>query len=205
MERFDLVSKRVAAGRVEYSANAHHPAVDLLRRLAEHRPTRLGPQDAQSARTRGRLRTLGAPLTVPPVSVSDDEREQALVDGVQLAHRDATLTRVFPIVLWRQWKHVDRNRLKETARRARVKHSLGFLAALTGQLSGDRALQQWANGLRDYRVTALRPFFELASIADSREITERNTPSVAREWGFLMNLDYESFEAAFQKFLKIAL
>jgi hypothetical protein len=199
MEQFSLVSTRVLDGREEYAANTNHPAADLLRRLVANKPTKVAPSDADAIRTRRRLRALGAPLAVSPLRVGNDDREQALVDGVRLAHRDATLARLFPVVPWEQWKHVDQKRLKETARRAREKHALGFFAALTGQLSGDRALEQWAQGLRDHRVSALRPFFELPSVASTRELTERRTPKVAREWGFLMDLDYDSFRSAFVK------
>lgn len=199
MEQFGLVSTRVVHGHEEYAANLRHPAAHLFRQLVELNPCKVAPSDANATRTRRRLRALGAPLAVSPLHVATDDREQVLVDGVQLAHRDPTLARVLPVVLSEQWTHVDRKRLKETAQRAREKHSLGFFAALTGELSGDRSLVQWAQGLRDHRVTSLRPFFELPPVPGTRELVERRTPKVAREWGFLMDLDYASFRSAFEK------
>lgn len=199
MEQFGLVSTRVVDGHEEYAADPNHPAADLLRQLVQTKPGKVAPSDADATRTRRRLRALGAPLAVSPLHVVDDQREQALVEGVHLAHRDATLARVLPVAIWEQWTHVDRKRLKESARRAREKHALGFFAALTGELSGDRDLEQWAQGLRDHRVTALRPFFEVPPVPGSRERAERRTPRVAREWGFLMDLDYDSFRSAFEK------
>lgn len=199
MERFGLVSSRVVTAHEEYSAAVDHPDADLLRRLVRSKPVSTAPRTDDAERTRRRMRALGAPLPYAPEAVADDDREQALVEGVSLAHRDATLARVMPVVLFRQWKDLDRKRLKDRARLAREKHSLGFLTALTGDLSGDRSMVRWAEGLRDHRVTGLRPFFELPSANRTRELAERRTPAVARDWGYLMDLDYESFQSAFEK------
>lgn len=199
MESFGLVWVTVADGREEYAAAADHPEAELVRRLVRASSVSTPPRDPVAEQTRRRLRALGAPLPVSPAEVSEEEREEALVDGVRLAHRDATLARVLPVVFWRQWRHLDRKRLKETARRAREKHAVGFVAALTAKLAGDRSLEHWAEGLRDHRVTTMRPFFELPSAHASRALAEQRTPAVARDWGFLMDLDYASFETAFNK------
>jgi hypothetical protein len=106
---------------------------------------------------------------------------------------------VLPVALAAQWKTLDRARLKKAAVRAREKHALGFFLALTAKLQRDPSLGQWAEGFRDHRVTSLRPFFTLPSAHASRDLAERRTPQLAREWGYLMDLDLDSFKSAFEK------
>jgi hypothetical protein len=199
LEEFGLVSTRVVDGREEYFVAADHPDADLFRRLVTTQPAAKAPTTVEAERTRGGLRALGAPLSAPPSHVADSDREQVLVDAVHLAHRDATLARVLPVALWHQWTSLNHARLEERAHCAREKHSLGFVIALTSRLSGDPALETWAERLRDHRVTGLRSFFELPSARSTRALAERRTPAVAREWGFLMDLDYDSFKSTFEK------
>ena len=199
MKDFGLVTVRVEAGHEVYAAAHAHPDAELLRRLVASKPDSAPPEDDDAAVVRGRARSLGAPLAVPPRPVSPDGREEALVEAVRLARRDATLARVLPVALARQWKTLHHERLKDVAVRSRAKHALGFFLALTAELSGDKALRQSAETFRDHRVTSLRLFFTLPSARASRDLAERRTPRLAREWGYLMDLDLASFKSAFAK------
>jgi hypothetical protein len=199
MNDFGLVSVRVDNGQEVYSAANDHQDAELLRRLVATRSTNVAPDDHESSVVRGRVRTLGAPLAVSPEPVELEQREDALVDAVRLARRDVTLARVLPVALSMQWKTLDRNRLKRAAVRAREKHALGFFLALTAELEDNDLLRRWAEGFRDHRVTSLRPFFTLPSARASRDLADRRTPQLAREWGYLMDLDLESFKSAFDK------
>ena len=200
MRDFNLVAVRVEDGREVYSAANDHPDAELLRRLVTTKPsTSVAPDDPSSAVVRGRVRSLGAPLAVSPQAVHPDEREAALVDAVRLARRDATLARALPVALAEQWQTLDRDRLKTAAVRSREKHALGFFLSLTAELLGNTSLREWAAGFRDYRVKSLRPFFTLPSARAARDLAERRTPPVAREWGYLMDLDLESFKSLFDK------
>lgn len=71
-----------------------------------------------------------------------EQREEALVDAVRLARRDVTLARVLPVALSKQWKTLDRNRLKKAAVRAREKHAVGFFLALTAELENNPVNQR---------------------------------------------------------------
>jgi len=200
MEAFGLVSVKLEHGREVYAAAVDHPDAELLRRLVNTKAVSAAPSGPAAEATRRQVRALGAPLSVLPEPVGEDAREQVIVDAVRLARRDATLARVLPIVLWRQWNKLDRKQLKARALRAREKHALGFLVALTSELSGDRSLDRWAEGLRDHRATGMRAFFQLPSARAARDLAGRRTPEVARRWGFLMDLDFDSFKSAFDKF-----
>jgi hypothetical protein len=148
---------------------------------------------------RRRARALGAPLAVEPAPVPDDEREQAIVDAVRLAHRDATLARALPVLLAGQWPRLEPSRLAVTAARSREKHALGFFRALRGELTNAPALQAWAETLRDHRVRARRPFFDLPITAAARAQMAVRTPAVAHAWGYLLDLDLAAFATAFAK------
>jgi len=199
MKEFGLVAVRVEDGREVYSAATDHRDAELLRRLVESRPSSAPPDDPACAAVRRRVRALGAPLAVPAEPVPEDQREEALVDAVRLARRDATLARVLPVALAAQWKTLDRDRLERSAVRAKEKHTVGFFLALTAELLGDRVLRGWAARFRDHRVKTLRPFFALPSARMGKDLVERRTPQLAREWGYSMDLSLDSFQSAFAK------
>jgi DNA-binding transcriptional ArsR family regulator len=199
MEDFGLVTVRVESGREVYAAANDHRDAALLRSLVAARPSSAAPDDDAASTVRRRVRSLGAPLPVPPAPVLPEEREQVLVEAVRLARRDATLARVLPVVLAAQFDKLDRNRLEAAAVRAHEKHALGFFLALTAELQGNSAMREWAAGFRDHRVKGPRPFFALPSARSARNLAVRRTPQVAREWGYLMDLDLDAFRSAFDK------
>lgn len=199
MKDFGLVTVRADDGHEIYSAAHEHQDAEVLRRLVATRSTSAPPDSLAASVVRGRARTMGAPLAVAPEPVAPDERERALVDAVQLSRRDATLARALPVALAAQWTTLDRGRLETAAVRARAKHALGFFLALTAELEGSKPLRALAESFRDHRVTSLRLFFTLASARASRDLAERRTPRLAREWGYLMDLDLGTFKSAFAK------
>jgi hypothetical protein len=204
MESFGLVAVRGEGGREVYAAAKDQPEANLLRLLVASKPSTAGPRGSEAERVRRRARALGAPLPVPPEPVPEAEREQAVVDAVRLARRDATFARVMPVMLWTLGDKVDRERLQATAIRGHEKHALGFLVALTAELAGDKALRAWSERLRDHRARGVRPFFALASARGAHALAEPRTPQVARDWGFSMDLDLDSFRTAFDKHMPVS-
>jgi DNA-binding transcriptional ArsR family regulator len=204
MESFGLVAVRGEGGREVYAAASEHPDANLLRQLVASKPSAAAPRDQAAEGVRRRARALGAPLPVVPEPVPDAEREQVVVDAVRLARRDATFARVMPVMLWTQRDMLDRERLLAAALRAHEKHALGFLVALTAEIAGDPELRAWSERLRDHRARGTRPFFALASSRATHPLAARRTPQVARDWGFSMDLDLESFRTAFDKHMAVA-
>lgn len=199
MVRHGLVATRFEDGVEKYVAATEHPHADLLRMLVSTRQVTPHRHTEASRATRGQLRSLGAPLSIPAEPVAPAQREQVIVDGVRLARHDPTIARVLPIVLWAQRTMIDPERLEAAARTGRVKHALGFMLALTAELARDRGLKRLAESFRDHRARGTRPFFELPSSRAADELAARRTPDVARKWGFLMNMDLASFESQFTK------
>lgn len=119
---------------------------------------------------------------------------------MELAHQDAAVARVLPLCLWYHWDHLDFDRLAPRVRRNREKYALGLFLELTTILTGDRRFARAAAPLRDRRFRRTRDFFTDSVSTRARAHAERNTPAVARRWGFRMNMDVETFRALFEKF-----
>jgi len=194
-----VVTSRDGAAE-SYCANDRHPDADLFRRLASRRPV-ARPADETADRVRGWLRQLGAPLAEGHSDGPPPSEEDALADAVKLAHHDAAVARVLPLCLWYRRDHLDFTRLAERARRDREKHALGFFLDLTSVLSRDRRFAKSAIELRDHRVRRSHDFFRGMLLSPrARAQAERNTPAVARRWGYRMNMDLDNFRALFDKF-----
>ncbi|HUB05521.1 MAG TPA: hypothetical protein VMB50_00890 [Myxococcales bacterium] len=192
-----VVSRRENAAEV-FRANEASPFAQVLHELSRPVPSMLAA-DPAAVRTRGELRTLGAPLLDPPVDVS--EVEAALVRGAALSHRDPTVARVLPLCFHRSVRdrHLDVDRLLRLARDSSEKQAVGFFLDLTGSLSGDRRLKRWASRFRDRRCAeGARSFFVESSPA-AREAASQNTPAVARRWGLRMNMGLGAFKSMYEK------
>jgi hypothetical protein len=195
------VSERDGVATV-YRANLAHPQADVLTALLKATPPAHG--DLEEKRLRGRLAALGAPLGGPTPRNRRLPPEEVLADGLVLAHRSPTVARVLPVAFWRQRDKLDYERLERVAALRDERQALGFYLELTGQLSGDQRLVRRARGLRDRRRTALRPFFSAARGSFAQAAAHEKSPALARRWGFLMNMELESFRTAFRKHVRAA-
>jgi DNA-binding transcriptional ArsR family regulator len=185
-----------------YRANLAHPQADVLTALLTAAPPAHGASEEQ--RLRGRLAALGAPLGGPAQARRHPPPEEVLADGLALAHHSPTVARVLPVAFWRQRDRLDYERLERAATLRDERQALGFYLALTGQLGGDRRLVRRASRLRDRRRTALRPFFSGGRGSFARAAAQERSPGVARRWGFLMNMELESFATTFRKHVSVA-
>ena len=185
-----------------YRANLAHPQADVLTALLTAARPAHGASDEQ--RLRGRLAALGAPLGGPAQARGHPPPEEVLADGLVLAHHSPTVARVLPVAFWRQRDKLDYERLERAATLRDERQALGFYLELTGQLGGDRRLVRRASRLRDRRRTALRPFFSGGRGSFARAAAQERSPALARRWGFLMNMELESFATAFRKHVPVA-
>jgi DNA-binding transcriptional ArsR family regulator len=190
------LAKREGVATV-YRANVAHRQAEVLRSLLAGSPdTRTTPQDQ---RMRGQLTALGAPLGGPAPKGRQLAAEDVLADGLVLAHQSPTVARVLPVAFWRQRDTLDYERLEQAATERDERHALGFYLELTGTLGRDPRLVRRAGRLRDHRRTALQPFFSVGRGAFGMQLAREKSPSVARRWGFLMNMELDSFASAFRK------
>lgn len=186
---------------LRYQADTLHRHAGLLRQLAttdaeldEERRTR------DDERVRAWLAALGAPLGSPeargPVPLSED----VLAEALSLAHRDASVARFLPLLLWRERDRLDLGRLARAASRLNEKHALGYFLELAGRLGNEHRLVSEASTLRDRRRRKPRLFFAGPHGPRALAATRRNTPPTARRWGYLMNMGTDSFRSTFEKF-----
>jgi DNA-binding transcriptional ArsR family regulator len=200
MRAVGLARSERKGNRVLYRAKLDHPQATLVRELVkglnQEKPQR--KEEAASQRVRGELRALGAPLGAAPAS---DKRppEHALAAGLTLAHEDATVARVFPLVLWLNRDRVNYEELAAQATRRNERQALGYFLELAGRLGKEPRLVATAKALRDRRRTRPQPFFSKTHGRRALEAARRNTPPVARRWGYLMNMGLDSFASAFAK------
>jgi hypothetical protein len=125
------------------------------------------------------------------------------VHGLRLAHHDATVAEVLPLVLWHQRKRLDFANLAQLATKQNEAHSLGFFLELTGRLATDRAFVRMAETLRDGRHRRMKYFFVADGRSDlAREIARLHTSKVAKRWHFFMNMTFEGFASHFSKFTR---
>ena len=185
-----------------YRANRAHRQADVLAALLKATVPAHGGLEEQ--RLRGRLAALGAPLGGPAPRKRNLPAEEVLAEGLVLAHHSPTVARVLPVAFWRQRDKLDYELLERAATLRDERQALGFYLELTGKLGGDRRLVRRASGLRDRRRTALRPFFAGGRGSFARAAAQEKSPALARRWGFLMNMELESFATTFRKHVPVA-
>jgi hypothetical protein len=151
------------------------------------------------------LADVGAPLVTPPPSSPRPPLEEALAEGLSLAHRDATVARVFPFTLWCQRDRLELTRLVAAADQRNELQTLGCFLEMAGVLGGDPRLEEAAQRLANSRPNKVRLFFVTRHGRYARVAARKKTPGVALKWGFRMNMGLESFRAMFEKFAPASL
>jgi DNA-binding transcriptional ArsR family regulator len=181
-----------------YQAETDHPQARLLRELAKAPvQARAEARTERDDEVRAWLAASGAPLGSPRPMHPLLDLEEALARALVLSHRDATVARVLPLVLWRQRGRLDLDRLVREASHLDERAALGYFLELAGQLGGDPALVQAARRLHDRRRTKVRPFFVGPLGPHAAAAARRNTPKEALRWGYVMNMGLDSFRAMF--------
>jgi len=201
MRAAGLAAVERVGSELVHRADTTHPRAELLRQLANHD---VGLDKRKQARRRERVRAWlansGAPLGSPELKGTVPPVEEVVVEALWLSHLDATVTRVLPLVLWRQRDRLDLVRLGHAAARRDEEQALGFFLELAGQLGGERRLVEAARSLHDKRRKKHRMFFSGPHGPRALAATHRNTPKEALRWGYLMNMGLDSFRSTFDKF-----
>jgi hypothetical protein len=123
-----------------------------------------------------------------------------MVQGLRLAHTDASVARALPVMLWANRDTLRLADLVRRARRAKEGSTLGFFLDLTSELAENWPFAGACADLRRDRLPSDTFFFEGAEKSlVGKELAVLNTPAVARRWRFLMNMPLDSFETLFRK------
>ncbi|HVO10740.1 MAG TPA: hypothetical protein VMX54_08345 [Vicinamibacteria bacterium] len=201
MRQAGLACAERTGAELVYRAHVGHPNAELLRQLATS-TDESGEASRPEAdeQLRGWLAEAGAPLGVAASEAPRPSVEEVVVRALELAHRDSTVARVLPLVLWRERSQLDLEVLRREATRRNEGPALGYFLELAGRLGNDPSLLAASTRLRDKRRRRVKAFF--AGPHGPRAVTamRRNTPREARRWGFLMNMGVDSFRTTFEKF-----
>lgn len=191
-----------SGNKLVYRANPDYPQASLMSAVAnEAADATPAPSDDErrTEEVRTWLHAAGAPLWAAPLEGQLPGLEDVVVAGLALAHRDAAVAVVLPILLWRRRDRLDFDRLGRLATRCGEREALGYFLELTGQLGPDRRLVVAAGALRDRRRTRERLFFTTPHGRHGLALARRNTPRLARKWGYLMNMGLDTFADTFAK------
>ena len=147
------------------------------------------------------LARLGAPLPVPHKTNKVFNLEETLAYSLKLARRNSTVARVLTVAFAQSKNTLDFGHLKSCALKLHETQALGFYLDLTGQLLHDRTFQRQAMQLFDPTNIRQKSFFVGTPKKGKylRLLEKLNTPTLAKKWGFRMNLGMDSFEAQFKK------
>lgn len=205
-----LLKSQKVGRSVLYRSIMDEATVNLLARLLG---STVSPSQASSPPraitdelVRASLQGYGAPLILESLPEGAHlQLEEAVVRGALLAKTDPVVARVLPVVLSQNAKKLDSGKLLVLSRKLRAKQELGFLIALTYELSRIRKLGELARKLKDNRIKDERDFFAgQKSSAFQKQLTERNTPKLAKKWKFRMNMSLETFRSTFERFNQAA-
>jgi hypothetical protein len=202
MLRADLVRQTSQGGTPVYRANSAHSGARLLRELVTMPTSEPAADDGSDAEVRGWLVDLGALLDAPRRPAPSPER--ALAAGARLSHRDPSVARILPALVWKLRDRLDPDRLVIEARRQAEKQALGLFVDLAAELGGDPSLLRLAERLRDRRIRSTKDFFHRSRSPYARRLAELNTPDAARRWHYRLNMGMDSFEASFRRHVRAA-
>lgn len=149
------------------------------------------------------LRRHGAPLSKRGSPGLELSLEETLSFGLALSRRYPSVAQVWPVVFGRNQSAVDLDVLTSLARELEYGHVLGFFLSVVGRLLDNSDLEAYLDDLRKERGPELEDFFLMGQGRLYRELSEKNTPQLAREWGFRMNTSVEDFKSCFDKFMRL--
>lgn len=201
MRQAGLVLCERVGTELRYRAKTDHPQASLLTQLSGvSQEAARAPERDHDESVRTWLAAVGAPIVAFRSSAALPRLEVVLAEAVKLSHRDSTVARVLPFVLWQHRNDLDFDRLAVEVTRSDERQALGCFLDLAGLLGGDAALARVARNLKDKRRKRERIFFDGSHGRYASRLARRNTPARARRWGFLMNMDLDAFKSVFDKF-----
>lgn len=201
LESLEVLTRRRVGREDRLSANPRSGVLRALSELVQELGNLKNAHVGDDEVVRNALVAWGAPLvrtTTADESSPEMLLEEAIISGLDVGKRDATLLRSLPVALVKNRQHLDLDVLVELARERRLAPELGMLLELTGRLAGWPALSQCTEKLRDGRRTKNRFFFQPRNRFEERAIREQ-TPEFARRWGFWLNMDTEMFRSTMKQ------
>jgi hypothetical protein len=127
--------------------------------------------------------------------------EKQVMRAVSASRHDSALARMLPVFLWRSRRQLDMRALVTLTKTPRDRASLGFFLEITAKLGRTRIFDEAILRLRATTRTSPPWYFFLGTEQRpfERAAADHATSAVARHWGLLMNMPWESFASYFEK------
>jgi hypothetical protein len=206
LEKEGFVKSEFVGNAKVYSANANFEFSELLLKLLSSKPLEDSIQkssqflDVSDSDVELNLSHHGAPLGASGQPQKALSLEEAVAKGLELSHRNATVVRSLPVLLFKRRGELNMPMLEYLADRLDEKQTLGFFLDLSGQLGNDSRLKRLASQFRDRRFSKMHDFFLTSQGRFERQLAEMNTPPVAKKWHFRLNMEMDTFKTLFDKF-----
>lgn len=196
-----VVRSRKRDGAILFRSNLDETATDALAKLFGQPASAVVESRAPSAeQVKVSLLQGGAPLVLDTKSkAADCSVEELLVWAALLAKKESAVARVLPVFIYKNLQSFDFAKLYFWSKQLAAKHEVGLFVSLAGELGNSGKLVKEARRFRDKRVKETREFFLNQSSSSQRELAERNTPPLARQWKFRMNMSMDSFRSTFER------
>ena len=200
MKKEGLVTYRLVGRAAVFRRNESYPEHRTLERLLVCAEKNKAVENMSDEIVRLNLVKFGAPLNVHGSSQTDSDLERTLVAALQLSRHDPSVARALPLVFAKNQKVLNLPRLEFFARERGSVPVLGLFLDITGMLSHSSLFRLEAKRLFDHRRKRFEDFFVGRRRSQfEQRLTERNTPPVARNWRFWLNMGMDSFETLFKK------
>lgn len=203
MKRGGLVHSHTEGRSEVFAKNSAYPFKDVLLQLLQVRESIVNRTVPTSEDVRAALAKFGTPVTSSAKSSCNLSPEETFVFGLELARADSSVARSLPVGFAKNKNILSWKRMEFLARKRKVLPVLGFYLELTATLLNDKQLKRRATQLVDGRRKKMEFFFKNQKPSRfEQKLFERNTPTIARKWHFLMNMGMDSFEDLFRKNIK---
>ncbi|MCK5690833.1 winged helix-turn-helix transcriptional regulator [Myxococcota bacterium] len=200
MKKAGLAVHTVYGSSKVFAANLDHPKASLLRSFLGDGDSILTIPD-RDEEVRAFLHHFGAPLAGNDKAAENvPSIEDVILEGCSLSHRDAAVARIMPVFIWNNRTRTDSKSLMIKAQKSDEKPTLGFFLDLCGELSGDASCKLMAESLVDRRRRRIRDFFYGPKTKWEDELAEINTPKIAKDWLFRMNMGLDSIRSTWENF-----
>jgi hypothetical protein len=202
MEHVGLAKSEYQGNRVLFHANSDAPHFTLVKSLlqTDKQQKEQPPTEAVMANLERMSGALGTHASNQP----ELSNEETLVLAFKFARYNATVARVLPVALYKNFDHLNFEKLKTLCFKAGEKKTFGFFLDLTSELANSTRLHELAEEFHDRRCKKSQSFFVNQPQGKyAKRLEAKNTPALAKRWQFRMNMDLENFRSHFEKFVTL--
>ena len=146
----------------------------------------------------------GAPLgNLPILPRKPLSFEEVIVKALSFSRENPIVARTLPVVLAKNEARLKNfQKLREFVKHEGQENTLGFFLDLTSELTGNVFYKELSKEFEQSEQAPQDFFLRFNEKGKyGKYVLNKNTPVIARKWGFSINISLESFQAVFKKFM----